>query len=161
MVEEEADPEVKDAGLISAAQRVEHYETAGYGTARTYAEVVGDKEGAKLLQTTLREEEETDKKLTALAKSSINLAAAKWFLRSETSFFRSRPTRLPAVGYTPYDIELLVRAKFGASSCCAEAFPKRRSSRLGQSRFSAVLLNCYFDVRTGAISFEQTDAISS
>jgi ferritin-like metal-binding protein YciE len=62
--------------LISAAQRVEHYEIAGYGTARTYAELVGDKEGAKLLQTTLQEEEETDKKLTALAKSSINVAAA-------------------------------------------------------------------------------------
>jgi len=77
MIEKEADAEVKDAGLISAAQRVEHYEIAGYGTARTYAELVGDKEGAKLLQTTLQEEEETDKKLTALAKSSINVAAAK------------------------------------------------------------------------------------
>jgi ferritin-like metal-binding protein YciE len=77
MIEEEADAEVKDAGLISAAQRVEHYEIAGYGTARTYAELVGDKEGAKLLQTTRQEEEETDKKLTALAKSSINVAAAK------------------------------------------------------------------------------------
>ena len=77
MIEEEADKEVKDAGLISAAQRVEHYEIAGYGTARTYAEVLGDNEGAKLLQTTLQEEEETDKKLTTLAKSSINVAAAK------------------------------------------------------------------------------------
>jgi ferritin-like metal-binding protein YciE len=52
MIEEEADPEVKDAGLISAAQRVEHYEIAGYGTVRMYAELLGDKEGAKLLQTT-------------------------------------------------------------------------------------------------------------
>jgi len=77
MIEEEADKEVKDAGLISAAQRVEHYEIAGYGTARTYAELLGDKEAAKLLQTTLQEEEETDKKLTTLAKSSINVAAAK------------------------------------------------------------------------------------
>jgi ferritin-like metal-binding protein YciE len=77
MVEEEADPEVKDAGLISAAQRVEHYEIAGYGTARTYAEMLGDKEGAKLLQATLGEEEETDQKLTQLAKSSINVAAAR------------------------------------------------------------------------------------
>jgi ferritin-like metal-binding protein YciE len=77
MIEGEADAEVRDAGLISAAQRVEHYEIAGYGTVRTYAELVGDKEGAKLLQTTLQEEEDTDKKLTALAKSSINVAAAK------------------------------------------------------------------------------------
>ena len=77
MVEEEADSEVKDAGLISAAQRVEHYEIAGYGTARTYAEMLGDNEGAKLLQATLGEEEETDQKLTRLAKSSINVAAAR------------------------------------------------------------------------------------
>jgi ferritin-like metal-binding protein YciE len=77
MVEEEGDPEVKDAGLISAAQRVEHYEIAGYGTARTYAEMLGDNEGARLLQTTLGEEAETDQKLTRLAKSSINVAAAR------------------------------------------------------------------------------------
>jgi ferritin-like metal-binding protein YciE len=77
MIEEEADPEVKDAGLISAAQRVEHYEIAGYGTVRTYAEVIGDSEAAGLLQTTLNEEVETDKKLSQLAKSEINVAAAK------------------------------------------------------------------------------------
>ena len=77
MIEEEADPEVKDAGLIAAAQRVEHYEMAGYGTARTYAEMLGDNQAAKLLQETLSEEEKTDEKLTQLAKSSINLAAAQ------------------------------------------------------------------------------------
>jgi ferritin-like metal-binding protein YciE len=77
MIEEEADPEVKDAGLIAAAQRVEHYEIAGYGTARAYAEMLGDEQGAKLLQETLKEEEQTDEKLTHLAKSSINLAAAQ------------------------------------------------------------------------------------
>lgn len=77
MIEEEADDEVRDAGLISAGQRVEHYEMAGYGSARTYAELLGDNEGAKLLQQTLTEEIETDKKLTALAKSVINPAAKK------------------------------------------------------------------------------------
>ena len=66
-----------DAGLIAAAQRVEHYEIAGYGTARTYAEILGDTEGAQLLQTTLGEEASTDEKLTKLAKSSINIQAAK------------------------------------------------------------------------------------
>ncbi len=76
MIEEEADEEVRDAGLISAAQRVEHYEMAGYGCARTYAEMLGDKEGAQLLQTTLTEEANTDKKLTKLATSVINVAAA-------------------------------------------------------------------------------------
>jgi len=77
MIEEEADDEVKDAGLISAAQRVEHYEMAGYGTACAYAELLGDWEGAKVLQTTLAEERETDQKLTKLAKSAVNVAAAK------------------------------------------------------------------------------------
>ena len=77
MIKEEADDEVRDAGLIAAAQRVEHYEMAGYGCARTYAELLGDKVGAKILQKTLDEEGATDKKLTKLAKSTINLAAAK------------------------------------------------------------------------------------
>jgi ferritin-like metal-binding protein YciE len=77
LIHEEADDEVKDAALISAAQRVEHYEIAGYGTARTYAQLVGDKNGVKLLQTTLDEEAETDKKLTHLAESSINVSADK------------------------------------------------------------------------------------
>lgn len=75
MIEEDAEDEVRDAGLISAAQRVEHYEMAGYGCARTYAELLGDSKGARLLQQTLSEEEATDKKLTKLAKSTINIAA--------------------------------------------------------------------------------------
>jgi len=77
MVEEEADDEVRDAGLIAAAQRVEHYEMAGYGCAKTYAWLLGDKEGAHLLQTTLTEEMDTDRKLTELATSVINVAAAE------------------------------------------------------------------------------------
>jgi ferritin-like metal-binding protein YciE len=77
MIEEEADDEVRDAGLISAAQRVEHYEMAGYGCARTYAKLVGDKNGAELLQETLTEEADTDKKLSKLATSVINVAANK------------------------------------------------------------------------------------
>jgi ferritin-like metal-binding protein YciE len=77
MIEKEADEEVRDAGLIAAAQRVEHYEMAGYGCARTYAKLLGDKEGASLLQMTFTEESDTDKKLTKLATSVINIAAAK------------------------------------------------------------------------------------
>jgi len=75
MIAEDGDDDVRDAGLIAAAQRVEHYEIAGYGCARTYAEELGDKQGAKLLDTTLREEAATDVKLTKLAKSVINLKA--------------------------------------------------------------------------------------
>jgi ferritin-like metal-binding protein YciE len=77
MIAEEADIEVKDAGLIAAAQRVEHYEMAGYGTARTYAELLGDKEGAQLLALTLEEERHTHQKLSELAKSAVNVAADK------------------------------------------------------------------------------------
>jgi ferritin-like metal-binding protein YciE len=66
--------EVLDAGLISAAQRVEHYEIAGYGTVRTYAELLGEDEAVRLLEETLGEEKETDDKLTELAQE-INVQA--------------------------------------------------------------------------------------
>jgi ferritin-like metal-binding protein YciE len=67
----EGDPMVKDAALIAAAQRVEHYEIAGYGTVRTYANHLGFDKDAHILQETLDEEGETDKKLTALAEGGI------------------------------------------------------------------------------------------
>ncbi|WIY51982.1 ferritin-like domain-containing protein [Devosia sp. YIM 151766] len=65
-----------DAGLISAAQAVEHYEIARYGTLATWAKQLGHKEALDLFLTTLKEEEATDEKLTMLAKSSVNLQAA-------------------------------------------------------------------------------------
>ena len=77
IVQEDAEEDVRDAGLIAAAQRAEHYEIAGYGCARTYAEMLGDKKGARLLDMSLREEAATDVKLTKLAKSVINLKAKK------------------------------------------------------------------------------------
>jgi ferritin-like metal-binding protein YciE len=63
---------VLDAGLIAAAQRVEHYEIAGYGTVRTYAELLGRDAHVTLLERTLQEEEETDERLTELAESHVN-----------------------------------------------------------------------------------------
>ena|SRR5688572_17783277 len=72
---EDMDEDVMDAALIAAAQKVEHYEIASYGTVRTYAQVLGNDDAAKLLQQTLDEEGATDKKLTQLAESSINLEA--------------------------------------------------------------------------------------
>jgi len=71
------DPAVMDAGLIAAAQRVEHYEIAGYGCARTYAELLGEAESVELLQTTLSEEREADETLTELAERVINIEAAE------------------------------------------------------------------------------------
>jgi ferritin-like metal-binding protein YciE len=78
IMDEDLEGEAKDAGLISAAQRVEHYEMAAYGTLRTYANILGDKKAASLLQETLDEEKETDQKLTRLAeKINIKAAAAR------------------------------------------------------------------------------------
>jgi len=73
-IEENATPEAKDAALIAAAQRVEHYEIAGYGSVRTFAKLLGHDQAAKVLQTTLDEEAETDKTLTKLAEA-INVEA--------------------------------------------------------------------------------------
>jgi ferritin-like metal-binding protein YciE len=70
------DPFVKDAALIAAVQRVEHYEIAAYGCARTYAELLGDAHAAELLEQSLNEESASDKKLTRLAKTLINVEAA-------------------------------------------------------------------------------------
>jgi ferritin-like metal-binding protein YciE len=75
VIDEEGVPEIIDALLISAAQRVEHYEIAGYGSAHAFADVLGEEEAAKLLQQTLDEEAETDRKLTDLAESAVNPTA--------------------------------------------------------------------------------------
>ena len=74
MIEEDPGAEELDAGLIAAAQRVEHYEIAGYGCVRTYAKLLGQEDAAATLQETLNEEKETDSKLTGLAES-INVEA--------------------------------------------------------------------------------------
>lgn len=73
-LEEEMPADVKDAALIAAAQRVEHYEIAGYGTARTWAQNMGNDRAMQLLQTTLDEEEMTDKKLSTIA-NKVNMKA--------------------------------------------------------------------------------------
>ncbi|MEX2219132.1 MAG: ferritin-like domain-containing protein [Phycisphaerales bacterium] len=75
MMRDADDPDVLDAALISAAQRVEHYEIAGYGTVRTYARLLGREGDVTLLQETLDEEGRADKKLTRLAERVINQRA--------------------------------------------------------------------------------------
>jgi ferritin-like metal-binding protein YciE len=77
IMEEDLDENALDAGLIGAAQKVEHYEIAGYGTARTHATLLGYTKVARLLQQTLNEEGNTDKKLTQLAESIINVEAVE------------------------------------------------------------------------------------
>jgi ferritin-like metal-binding protein YciE len=76
MIHEDVVPEEKDAGLIAAAQRVEHYEIAGYGTVATYAELLDEEQAQGLLEETLEEEKETDERLTELAEA-INVDAAE------------------------------------------------------------------------------------
>lgn len=75
-IQEEADPQVLDAALIVAAQKIEHYEIAGYGSARTFAQRLGYTEAARLLEQTLREESAADDKLTHAAESRVNTQAA-------------------------------------------------------------------------------------
>jgi len=76
MIKEDYPEEVKDAGIIGAAQRVEHYEMAGYGTARAFAETLGENDHVSLLEQTLEEEKQADEKLTHLAEQ-INPRAAE------------------------------------------------------------------------------------
>ncbi len=77
LIEEDLEQDALDAGLIGAAQKVEHYEIAAYGTARTHAEMLGYTKVARLLQQTLNEEGATDKKLTQLAESIVNVEAVQ------------------------------------------------------------------------------------
>ncbi len=77
MLEEDAEDSVRDAMIIAAAQRAEHYEIAAYGTACAWAEELGLSDVANVLRETLNEEEATDKKLTTLAEGRINAAASE------------------------------------------------------------------------------------
>lgn len=76
MIKAKGNPDIKDAALIAAAQRVEHYEMSAYGTARSFARRLGLDHAAILLETTLKEESAADEKLTQIAESSVNLQAS-------------------------------------------------------------------------------------
>jgi len=77
LIQEDLEEDALDAGLIGAAQKIEHYEIAAYGTARTHASLLGYNKVAKLLQQSLDEEAATDKKLTQLAENIINVEAVE------------------------------------------------------------------------------------
>ncbi len=74
LLKEKAEPEVRDAGIIASAQKVEHYEIAAYGTVRTYANLLGRKDWAQSLEKTLQEEKAADQKLNTIAER-INMEA--------------------------------------------------------------------------------------
>jgi ferritin-like metal-binding protein YciE len=75
IMKEDAEPDVRDAGISAAAQKVEHYEIAGYGTARTWAQELGYHDAARMLQDTLDEESMANEKLTRIAESHVNMSA--------------------------------------------------------------------------------------
>jgi ferritin-like metal-binding protein YciE len=75
LLQEDVEPDVLDAGLIAAAQKVEHYEIAGYGTARAWAQRLGYDKAARLLQETLEEESMANEKLNKIAETHVNMEA--------------------------------------------------------------------------------------
>jgi ferritin-like metal-binding protein YciE len=85
MIGEAEDESTRDAVMIAAAQKVEHYEIAAYGTARTWASLLGYNDVASLLEQTLEEEKEADRKLTGIAESHVNMAAAEAEEEEKTS----------------------------------------------------------------------------
>jgi ferritin-like metal-binding protein YciE len=77
ILQEDGEESILDAGIIVAAQKVEHYEIAGYGSVRTFAHLLGQNKAAELLQTTLDEESETNELLNRLAESTVNPEAVR------------------------------------------------------------------------------------
>ena len=90
ILDKDGEESVLDAGIIGAAQKVEHYEIASYGTVRTFATLLGEDEAADLLQQTLDEEGETNKRLTELAEEIVNPEALKETEEEETAATGSR-----------------------------------------------------------------------
>jgi ferritin-like metal-binding protein YciE len=91
IIDEAAEEHIADLALIGAAQKVEHYEIAGYGTVRTFAQSLGRREAAQLLDETLKEEGEADKKLTQIARSLYKQAARSGAGGGQETSISSRP----------------------------------------------------------------------
>lgn len=96
VLKEKGNGAARDAALIMAAQKVEHYEIAGYGSVRTFAEHLGLKRAARLLQQTLNEESKTDEKLTAIAERSVNFEAEEEDAAPKGRSSKSAASRQPA-----------------------------------------------------------------
>lgn len=93
MIDEDLEEATMDAAIISAAQKVEHYEIASYGTVRTLAQTLGNNDVAELLEETLEEEKEADRLLTEIAEASINVEASSEEGNGSSSRSKSRTTR--------------------------------------------------------------------
>jgi ferritin-like metal-binding protein YciE len=92
LLKEAEDEDVRDAGIIASAQKVEHYEIAGYGTVRTWASLLGEEDAVNLLQETLDEEKEADQKLTEISES-INVEAQEGESEEEEQLQNTRRGR--------------------------------------------------------------------
>ena len=127
---------LRDAVMITGAQKVEHYEMASYGTARTYAQVLGESAVARLLQQTLTEEKAADRTLTQIARKSVNDAAEEWQSQSEEGpLMRSAEWAGRTSGLAVLRLSKGVR-RLGAAIGVAHEGPRRsaRKSRTGQQR---------------------------
>jgi ferritin-like metal-binding protein YciE len=100
-LEEDAEPSVRDAMLIGAAQKVEHYEIAAYGTARTHATQLGYEDVARLLEATLEEEKAADVKLSSIAENAVNMEAADEDEEEEEEDDRMQPRNAGRSGSRP------------------------------------------------------------
>jgi ferritin-like metal-binding protein YciE len=130
LLDEDASEEVLDAGMISKAQHVEHYEMAGYGTVRTYAEQLGYDDQAKLLQQTLDEEGHANELLTQIAESSVNIEAEQGTEEEMTSARGTRSDRPVSRGVATEG----GRNRSTSGSRAGRSTTKRTSARGSQAR---------------------------
>jgi ferritin-like metal-binding protein YciE len=119
---------LRDAVLITGAQKVEHYEMASYGTARTYAKVLGEKAVARLLDRTLKEEKTADRTLTKIAEGSVNGAAAEeWQSQEERSVLsRTAEWAGTTAGYASRQLATGLRTAASRVGLAQDQSPKRR-----------------------------------
>jgi ferritin-like metal-binding protein YciE len=125
---------LRDAVLITAAQKVEHYEMASYGTARTYAEVLGEPAVARLLQQNLKEEKAADGKLTLLAERSVNEEAAEEWQSQEEEGLVERSTNWVGNTMSSTRRQIAGGARRAAASLGLASERRSRSSRRGGGR---------------------------
>jgi ferritin-like metal-binding protein YciE len=129
---------LRDAVLITGAQKVEHYEMASYGTARTYAQVLGEQQVARLLQQTLKEEKAADQTLTNIAESSVNEDAAEEFQSQSSSeegpLLRSAEWAGRTGGMAVRQLSRTVRRAASAVGIAHSRSSSRKSSSPGQQR---------------------------
>lgn len=127
LMKEDMTPEVKDAAIIAAAQKVEHYEISSYGTAKAYAMQLGLKQVAQLLNTTLDEEYAADNSLTKLAIGKINLEAGED--NSDITELPERKITAPVVKKTPAKKRTTPKSKTGTRTKAAGTKTKKKTSR--------------------------------